>query len=170
MAKLVKCKTCGNDIAKTAKVCPHCGAKNHRSGGCGVIIVALLILLAIGYIGKSTGSSTTTAPQPSAKTEKPAQPAANPVINKALAYLRKVDGVCRVDIVGYDVFLSYTKNELPGDYRLIANAAAMNGSRALVEARETPSRCTVWVIPAEDPAKVDNAYYTTTARKGKPQK
>lgn len=26
-SKMIKCKTCGNDIAKTAKVCPHCGAK-----------------------------------------------------------------------------------------------------------------------------------------------
>lgn len=26
-SKMAKCKTCGNYIAKTAKVCPHCGAK-----------------------------------------------------------------------------------------------------------------------------------------------
>lgn len=27
MAKMIRCKTCGNSIAKSAKICPHCGAK-----------------------------------------------------------------------------------------------------------------------------------------------
>lgn len=27
MDKMTKCKTCGADIAKSAKVCPACGAK-----------------------------------------------------------------------------------------------------------------------------------------------
>ncbi len=30
MAKLVKCKSCDAEIAKTAKTCPHCGAKNKK--------------------------------------------------------------------------------------------------------------------------------------------
>lgn len=30
MAKIVKCKTCGAQIAKTAKVCPKCGAKSKK--------------------------------------------------------------------------------------------------------------------------------------------
>ncbi len=29
MGKLVKCKTCGAEIAKTAKRCPKCGAQQH---------------------------------------------------------------------------------------------------------------------------------------------
>ena len=31
MAKLIKCKSCGNEIASNAKACPKCGAKtlNH---------------------------------------------------------------------------------------------------------------------------------------------
>ena len=28
MAKLVACKTCKKEVAKNAKVCPHCGQKN----------------------------------------------------------------------------------------------------------------------------------------------
>lgn len=30
MEKLVKCKACGNEIAKSAKTCPSCGAKNKK--------------------------------------------------------------------------------------------------------------------------------------------
>ena len=28
--KLKKCKTCDQEIAKEAEVCPHCGAKNKK--------------------------------------------------------------------------------------------------------------------------------------------
>lgn len=30
MSKLIKCKTCGAEIAKNAKACPQCGAKNKK--------------------------------------------------------------------------------------------------------------------------------------------
>lgn len=52
MAKLIKCKTCGNGIAKTAKVCPHCGAKNKGGGGgCSVVFVALFVIIVVAFIG-----------------------------------------------------------------------------------------------------------------------
>ena len=28
--KMKKCKTCGQEIARKAKICPHCGAKNKK--------------------------------------------------------------------------------------------------------------------------------------------
>lgn len=51
MAKIVKCKTCGAEIAKTAKTCPKCGAKQHTVALslCAVIIV-LTIVACIGVI------------------------------------------------------------------------------------------------------------------------
>lgn len=51
MAKLVKCKTCGAEIAKTAKTCPKCGAKQHTVALslCAVIIV-ITIIACIGVI------------------------------------------------------------------------------------------------------------------------
>ncbi len=156
-------------IAKDAKTCPNCGAKNKSNIGCGVFIVAILIIFAIGVASSRTKSASKNNAGIQAIENKGNAMAPNPTINQALAYLRKVDGVCRVDIVNYDVFISFANNQLPDDYKMVANAAAMNGSRALLEAGETPSRCTVWVIPAGEPAKVDNAYYTTTARKGKAQ-
>ena len=48
-----RCKTCGSPIAKNAKVCPKCGAK--QKGGIGKIIiiaVAVLILLSLLSGGK----------------------------------------------------------------------------------------------------------------------
>lgn len=51
MAKIVKCKTCGAEIAKTAKTCPKCGAKQHTVALslCAVIIV-LTIFACIGVL------------------------------------------------------------------------------------------------------------------------
>lgn len=67
MAKLVKCKTCGQMIAKTANRCPHCGAQQHTVALsiCAVIIV-LTVVLCVMVIGSSGGSS------PAAATERPA--------------------------------------------------------------------------------------------------
>lgn len=54
MAKIVKCKACGAEIAKTAKRCPHCGAKQHvvASSICSVIVV--LVIIAIFSIVKNS--------------------------------------------------------------------------------------------------------------------
>lgn len=46
--KLVKCKSCGEMIAKSAKTCPHCGAKRkHSVFGIILIIIGVCILLGI---------------------------------------------------------------------------------------------------------------------------
>lgn len=68
MAKLVKCKTCGSDIAKTARFCPNCGAQQHVGAlsACAVIIViSLCAVFAIllkscsgGYPSQETNHST----------------------------------------------------------------------------------------------------------------
>ena len=45
--KLVICKTCGTQIAKSAKRCPNCGAKQARAGKTVGIILAVLIIIGI---------------------------------------------------------------------------------------------------------------------------
>jgi hypothetical protein len=45
MSKLVKCKSCGHEIAKSAKVCPSCGQKQ------GLSFIAKLFLYPILFIG-----------------------------------------------------------------------------------------------------------------------
>ena len=54
MSKLIKCKSCGAEIAKNAKSCPQCGAKNNP--GClrtilGTILLFFGIVLIIGALG-----------------------------------------------------------------------------------------------------------------------
>lgn len=51
MAKMVKCKTCGEEIAKSAKICPKCGAKQKRHTALGVILVVIGVLLFAAAIG-----------------------------------------------------------------------------------------------------------------------
>lgn len=51
MAKMVKCKTCGQDIAKSAKICPNCGAKQKKHVVLGVILVLVGIVLIAAAFG-----------------------------------------------------------------------------------------------------------------------
>lgn len=46
--RMQECKTCKQQIAQSAKVCPHCGAKNVKSGLVvwGVIAIVVLIIIA----------------------------------------------------------------------------------------------------------------------------
>ena len=56
MAKIISCKTCGAEIAASAKACPHCGAKNSKP-----IFKKwwfwVIIVIFIGAIGSSGGNS-----------------------------------------------------------------------------------------------------------------
>ena len=45
--KLTVCKTCGEKIAKSARVCPHCGAKQHQgvlAFGYALLTISLILL------------------------------------------------------------------------------------------------------------------------------
>ena len=51
MSRLAKCKACGGMIAKKAKACPHCGAKNKcqpNSQALGCLIVLIFIIVGLG--------------------------------------------------------------------------------------------------------------------------
>lgn len=59
-AKIIPCKTCGKEIASTAKACPHCGARCKKpffKKWWFWLIVVLLLL----FIGASGGSEDTLA-------------------------------------------------------------------------------------------------------------
>ncbi|MBQ7957584.1 MAG: zinc ribbon domain-containing protein [Clostridia bacterium] len=51
MGKMIKCNVCGNEIAKNAKVCPSCGAKNRNLASVRVAIIVVLVLTFIALIG-----------------------------------------------------------------------------------------------------------------------
>ena len=57
MEKMKKCKACGAHIAKSAKICPHCGAKNGGSKIPLIIVIVIVLLIVIAAIGGS-GNST----------------------------------------------------------------------------------------------------------------
>lgn len=60
MSKMVKCKMCGQPIAKSAKVCPHCGAKANRHPiliAVSVVLLVIFVFLSVGIIVASQSSS-----------------------------------------------------------------------------------------------------------------
>lgn len=65
--KMVACKACGAEIAKSAKVCPHCGAKNKQKHP--ILIGALIVLALVIVIGAASGGG-------DKKTADPSTPAA----------------------------------------------------------------------------------------------
>lgn len=77
MAKLIKCKSCGNEIASNAKACPKCGAKNSKPFYKKIWfwVLVVIIIAAIGGSGSnkpklvSEDKSVVTKEEKSRKTE-----------------------------------------------------------------------------------------------------
>ena len=53
MARLRKCKSCGNMVARDAKRCPQCGGKVNKSHGCALFI----IFIVLAFIGTCVSTS-----------------------------------------------------------------------------------------------------------------
>lgn len=71
MEKMVQCKACGADIAKSAKICPKCGAKQKKHTVLGVVLLVFGVMLILAAIG---GNSSNNEPQKVGDTAKtPAQ-------------------------------------------------------------------------------------------------
>ena len=78
--KMTTCKTCGTEVAKSASVCPKCGAKLKKKHP---ILAILIVIIAIAVIGGALGSSnqpkkvgdagTSTQTTTAKATEQPAQ-------------------------------------------------------------------------------------------------
>lgn len=61
MKKIINCKTCGEEIAAKAKVCPKCGAKNRRPFFKRWWVWICIILLVAAVTSPTTGSTNTPA-------------------------------------------------------------------------------------------------------------
>jgi DNA-directed RNA polymerase subunit RPC12/RpoP len=48
--KMVVCKTCGKQIAKTAQRCPYCGARQHQGALTACYLIVIFAVIAIIYI------------------------------------------------------------------------------------------------------------------------
>ena len=65
MSKLISCKSCGKEIAKSAKACPHCGAKNKKGKGC---LAAILLVFGFAVIGAALSGNDEPTKVPSEST------------------------------------------------------------------------------------------------------
>lgn len=64
--KMTKCKSCGNDLASSAKNCPNCGAKNKKPifkkwWFWLIIVIVLIGIISASGGGDDTGAETTSA-------------------------------------------------------------------------------------------------------------
>ena len=50
-SKMITCKACGKEIAKSAKACPHCGAKVKHHRFLSIIIILIVLFIGVGVIG-----------------------------------------------------------------------------------------------------------------------
>ena len=59
--KMTTCRTCGKEMAKAAKVCPNCGAKNKKPFFTKPWFIAIVVIFIIGAIssGGKSGSTNT---------------------------------------------------------------------------------------------------------------
>lgn len=56
--KLKRCKSCGKEIAKNARVCPHCGHKYSRmSGYFAYTLIFIVVIFMIGYVVSNLSNS-----------------------------------------------------------------------------------------------------------------
>lgn len=63
-SKMTVCKHCGQEIAASAKVCPHCGGKNKPpiyKRWWFIVLIVLIVLCAIGGSGSDSDSSSSKA-------------------------------------------------------------------------------------------------------------
>ncbi|WP_252217345.1 DUF3862 domain-containing protein [Clostridium sp. VAP41] len=57
MSKMIKCKTCGADIASSAKTCPGCGAKNKKPFYKKWWVWFIVVIVLIGAAGSGANSN-----------------------------------------------------------------------------------------------------------------
>lgn len=51
MEKLIKCKFCGNELSKNARICPKCGGKQYSIIGNIVVFIICIALILWGLNG-----------------------------------------------------------------------------------------------------------------------
>ena len=67
--KMVKCKSCGADIPKSAKVCPNCGTKQKKKH---IFLGVVLVIVGIGLFSAALGGGVSSGNIPVAEpTNKP---------------------------------------------------------------------------------------------------
>lgn len=107
MKKMVTCKTCGAEIAKSASVCPKCGAKQHQGAyaACAVIIVLTIIVCAFGILGSGESSPPNSGSSSNSSTEISASdPSADVSASEP-----------PVEVTAKELWAAYSENEVSAD-------------------------------------------------------
>lgn len=73
MARLRKCKSCGNMVARSAKMCPQCGGKVNQSHGCLMIIILMVVIFVSAKISSPNSDVPSTSNNDAPKKEDSAQ-------------------------------------------------------------------------------------------------
>ena len=97
MSKLISCKSCGKEIAKSAKACPHCGAKP-KPGCLRIALAVFLIFIGIGLVGSALSGNDEPTKVPTESntpavetTEAPADFTVGDTVTKKDVYVTLVD-------------------------------------------------------------------------------
>lgn len=97
MSKLISCKSCGKEIAKSAKACPHCGAKP-KPGCLRIALAVFLIFIGISLIGSALSGNNEPTKVPTESnapavetTEAPADFTVGDTVTKKDVYVTLVD-------------------------------------------------------------------------------
>lgn len=123
MAKLITCKTCGKEVAKSAKKCPHCGARLKMGFfqkaliGIGAFIVLIIVIVAASSGGNKPSTPSTNAP--STGTTKPLS---NTGVSSDVTI--KVNGVETKSTVGGQ----YNSEKAQGVFKIV-NLSITNGQK-----------------------------------------
>lgn len=90
MGKLVTCKMCREKIAKTAKVCPKCGAKQHQGALAACVVICLIAVFAIVAVVASSLNGTS-APDTTSNSNYPGDAVVFNGANAQVSYLDVFD-------------------------------------------------------------------------------
>jgi len=142
-SKLIQCKTCGADIAASAKMCPHCGARNttlvyRQLGALLLTVVLLAIFIAVRIALNGTPATTTARPAATPTTQPPktAFTIGERITTKSFEIT--VDAVGLVDEVGIGgQYLTATPAE--GGIYVTLDVSYKNISGEPISAFKTPS-------------------------------
>ena len=116
MKKMVKCKFCGNEIARTAKTCPHCGAKKKKH----LLLITLLIVFFVIVMIAVLGSSSETEPM-----DEPVQKNSEEVNVEADSNEEKEE---IIEIKAKDLWGAYEENKVSADKAYKNKVLAVTGT------------------------------------------
>lgn len=125
MAKMTNCKSCGKEIAKSAKTCPHCGAKNkkpfYKAVWFWIIILTVVILSLFADIDDNGDKSLNSNIKEQTQEKEAYQFLEGTKSDDFSEILKGVTGIENLDSVISKEFISYTAENSDYKIKIIAN-------------------------------------------------